>query len=271
MNDAASRRRPAVGPAADREALTREELRRLAKAERKLASPDTHQAESGRREILDLERRRIERLEGGSLAARLAETASLARARGEEVRSETLRIAVPLVDEHGAPLVRRGLPLFRQEVVTRVRIVSRGGLQLAFERGDLDGGPTNAERLVETGKTYRWAYETSAALATPQRNLSPVSARLTFRASDGPQEQVFRAGELLRLFRDGLSRRQVAVLDRVCGLDMTVRAAARSLKADPRSARKALLEGLTRAEANRRAPPKTHYVTESAPTPADFA
>lgn len=264
MNDAASRRRAAIGPSANPQGLTREELRRLAKAERKIATLDARQAESGRQEILDLERRRTERLEGRDLAARLAETASLARARGEEVRSETLRIAVPLVDEHGAPLIRRGLSPHRQEVVTRVRIMSRGGLELAFERGDLDGGPTKAERLLETARTYRWAYEVSIALTTPQRVLSVVSRGSTVRASGGPQEQVFRAGELLRLFRDGLTARQIAVLDRVCGCDMTVRAAALSLKADPRSARKALHEGLTLADANRATTPKTGRVTESA-------
>ena len=54
------------------------------------------------------------------------------------------------------------------------------------------------------------------------------------------------------------------MLDRVCGLDMTVRTAAVSLKADPRSARKALLEGLTLAEANRRASRRPDPVTDGA-------
>ena len=256
--------RPAVKRVVDTEDLTRDELRQLAKATRKLTHLESAQSDSGRRAIKDIERHRLARLESLSLAARLAETMSLAKARGEEVRSERVRIAVPLIDEHGARVVRRGLPAHRAETAHRVRIVSRGGLQLAFERGDLDGGPTKAEQLIETGQTYRWAYEASVALATPQRTLSPVSARTAFRASDGPQEQVFRAGELLRRFRDGLSDRQVAVLDRVCGLDMTVRAAAVSLKADPRSARNALLEGLTMAEANRRASARPHPVSDDA-------
>jgi hypothetical protein len=256
--------RPAVKRVVDAEDLTRDELRQLAKATRKLTHLESAQSDSGRRTIKDIERHRLERLESLSLAARLAETMSLARARGEEVRSERVRIAVPLIDEHGARVVRRGLPAYRAETATRVRIVSRGGLQLAFERGDLDGGLTKAERLVETGQAYRWAYEASVALATPQRTLSPVSSRTAVRASDGPQEQVFRAGELLRRFRHGLSVRQVAVLDRVCGLDMTVRTAAVSLKADPRSARKALLEGLTLAEANRRASRRPDQVTDGA-------
>lgn len=261
-----------LGPLTDSEDLSRDELRRLAKAARKLASPDASQLDSGRREIEQIERRRVERVESLRLSVRLAETIGLAKARGEEVRSETVRIAAALTDEHGARLIRRGLPAYRSETVTRVRILSRGGLQLAFERGDLDGGPTKAERLYEAGKSYRWAYEANVALITPQRTLSPISGRSAFRASDGPQEQVFRAGELLRMFRDGLGNRQLAILDRVCGLDLTVRASALSLKIDPRSARKALLEGLTLAEANRRADAKRRRITEGAAQDrADYA
>jgi hypothetical protein len=247
-----ARRRP--GPAqraAEPDDLSRDELRRLAKAERKAAGADATQAAAGRREIGDLERRHAERLEGQSLATRLAETSSLALSRGEEVRSETVRIAVPLTDEHGARIVRRGLPLYRQETVTRMRILSRGGLQLAFDRGDLDGGPVKAERLLETGKAYRWAYETATSLTTPARNLAVVGARAPLRAGAGPQDAVFAAGELLRVFRGGLTARQVAALDRVCGLDMTIRAAGLALKADPRTVRRLLVEALAAATASR--------------------
>ena len=262
--------RPAIGRAVDAQDLSREEIRLLAKAMRKLATVNPAQSDSGRRAIKDIERRRLERLENISLSARITETICLARARGEAVRSETVRVAVPLIDEHGARVLRRGLPAYRAETATRVRIVSRGGLQLAFERGDLDGGPAKAEQLLDIGRTYRWAYEVSAALTTPQRTLSPISTRTAVRTSDGPQEQVFRAGELLRSFRGGLSDRQVAVLDRVCGLDMTVSAAAVALKADPRSARKRLLEGLTLAEANHRAAARPDRITNGAVARADF-
>ncbi len=251
----------APAPAADPEGLSREELRRLARAERKAASPDRATALAGLREIQALGRQHAARLESQSLAARLAETTRLAKARGEEVRSESVRIASPILDEHGARVVKDGLPLYRQEAVSRVRVPSRGGLQLAFDRGDLDGGPAKAERLLETGKAYRWAYETCAALTTPARNMAPVTARSPLRASAGPQEAVFAAGALLRLFREGASPRQIAALDRVCGLDLTIRAAALMLEADPRTLRRALLEGLTQAEANRRA---CRSVTDSA-------
>jgi hypothetical protein len=246
------RRRPAV-PASEPEALTRDELRRLSKAERKLASPDRIQSAVGVREIQGIERRHAERVEGQSLAARLAETSSLALSRGEDVRAETVRISVPQFDEHGARVVRHGLPLYRQETHSRVRIASRGGLQLAFERGDLDGGSIKAERLHETAKAYRWAFETTSALTTPNRNLAPISGRSPLRANAGPQDAVFAAGEILRIFREGLGARQVAVLDQVCGLDLTVRATGLALKADFRTIRRVLIEALSIATENKRA------------------
>ncbi|HVN01353.1 MAG TPA: hypothetical protein VMT68_14180 [Caulobacteraceae bacterium] len=251
MNDAA-RRRLASPPAAPDD-FTRDELRRLARAERKLAGPDRAQQAGGHREIEEIGRRRAERIETQSLAARLAETSSLALARGELVRSETVRQAVPVVDEHGARVTKHGLPVYRHETHARVRIASRGGLQLAFERGDLDGGALKAEALYETGKAYRWAFETASALTTPPRQMAPISARAPLRASAGPQDAVFAAGEFLRLFRRDLSPPEIAALDRICGLDQTIRAAAAQLKADPRTLRRRLVEALTAAARSRKA------------------
>ena len=246
-------RRPTAAKPNDPESLTRDEQRRLAKAERKLASPDRAQSVSGHRDIQDLERRRGERVEDQSLAARLAETSSLALSRGEDVRSESVRLSVPLTDDHGARIVRHGLPVYRQETHTRLRIASRGGLQLAFERGDLDGGPINADRLHETGKAYRWAFETNSALTTPERSLAPISGRSPLRASLGPQDAVFAAGEILRVFRAGLTERQIAVLDRVCGLEMSIRATSLVLKSDARTIRRHLVEALTLGAENQKA------------------
>lgn len=256
---------------ADAEALTREERRRLDKAERKAASPDRAVSMAGQREIEDLGRRHSQRLRNHSLAVGLAETAALARARGEEVRAESVRVSQPVLDDHGVRVVRHGLPVYRQETVSRVRIASRGGLQLAFERGDLDGGALKAERLLDTGCAYRWAYETTASLKTPARNLAPIGGRSPLRASAGPQEAVFAAGELLRVFRAGLTARQIAALDQVCGLDATIRAAAIALKADPRTVRRALVEALSQADANRRAATASSKITDSADTGANSA
>ncbi|HEY3797958.1 MAG TPA: hypothetical protein VGL58_06350 [Caulobacteraceae bacterium] len=244
MTQVSHRRRLAL---ADPAALDREELRRLGKAERKLASPDHAIAAAGQREVQDIERRHAQRLADRSLATRLGETQSLAKARGESVRAESVRIATPLMDEHGARIVRHGLPVYRQETVSRVRILSRGGLQLAFERGDLDGGPVKAERLYELGKRYRTAFETASALTTRQRNLAPISGCSPMRSSSGPQDAVFAAGEALRRWREGLSPRQLAALDAVCGLDLSLNAAAARLVANPRTVRRLLLEGLVLA------------------------
>ncbi len=167
------------------------------------------------------------------------------------MKSETVRIAVPLVDEHGARIFREGAPLYRHETVTRTRILSRGGLRLAFERGDLDGGPLKAERLLQTAKAYRWAFETATSLSTPARNLAVVGARSPLKASAGPQDAIFAAGELLRVFRGGLTARQVAMLDRVCGLDMTIRATSLALKIDARTVRAALVAALAAATSSR--------------------
>jgi hypothetical protein len=71
------------------------------------------------------------------------------------------------------------------------------------------------------------------------------------RASAGPQDAVFAAGEMLRVFRAGLSERSRAILDRVCGLDLTLRATAAALRADPRTVRKALVEALSAASQSR--------------------
>ena len=253
MSSVTDRRPPSPRATTDPEALTREEIRRVVRAERKAASADRAVAVAGRRELQDIGLRHQERLESQSLAARLAETAALARARGEAVRAERVPVTAPLVDAHGARIIRHGLPVYRWETVSRVRVVSRGGLQLAFERGDLDGGALRAERLLDLGRAYNWAFETTASLKTPVRNLAPISSRGPMRASAGPQETVFAAGELLRIVRSRLTVRQVAVLDQVCGLDASIRAAAATLKADPRTIRRALVEALTQVDANRHA------------------
>jgi hypothetical protein len=62
---------------------------------------------------------------------------------------------------------------------------------------------------------------------------------------------VIEAREALRTMRTGFSRRQREVLDRVCGLDLTVRATAEALKAGFPSTARALREGLILAGENK--------------------
>jgi hypothetical protein len=248
VRESAARRRPAAAiQLPDRDRLDRDELRRLAKAERKLASPDRSLAAAGQRDIREIERAHADRLAARRLAERLTETSDLAVARGEDVRTERVTVVQPMLDEHGGRAMRDGAPLYRRETVYRVRVVSRGGLQLAYERGDLDGGAIKAERLLATARAYRWAFETCAARTTVRRDLGAVSARSPLRASAGPQDSVFAAGEALRVFRAGLTARGCAVLDQVCGLDATVRQAAITLSADPRTIRRTLVAALVAA------------------------
>ena len=63
---------------------------------------------------------------------------------------------------------------------------------------------------------------------------------------------MFAAGEILRVLRRGQGERQIAVLDRVGGLDLTVRAAALALRADVRTVRRRLVEALAVATENRK-------------------
>ncbi len=146
--------------------------------------------------------------------AAAAETTRLARARGETV----------------------------DEVAGRTRVSSRGGLQLAFERGQLAGGAVKPELLLAAGERYRDAFERASGLTTPARPIG-VTPR-TGKPSAGPQDAVFRAADRLARMRAGLSERQRAVLDRVCGMDMTVGATAQALKAGAPSVRNALRAGL---------------------------
>ncbi len=203
--------------------------------------------------LLDLEahQARERQLTAHRQALDAAETVARANARGEQVTSEVARIASPVVDDDGVRIVKDGAPVYRQENVTRVRILSRGGLQLAFERGDLDGWRVKAERLLDTGNAYRWAFEACSAITTPARDFGG-GTRSPLKASLGPQDAVFVAGVMLRDFRAGLDDRQRAVLDRVCGLDMTISAAANELGADSRTLRHVLAEGLICAMESRK-------------------
>lgn len=148
----------------------------------------------------------------------------------------------------------------------RVRVRTRGGLQLAWERGDLDGGRVRGDLLYETGKAYRDAFERSDGLTTP-------SGGGRAKTTEGRQLGVAQAiedlatmrGEVrLRVQKHGeeappppkapvggkLGPKQRAVLDRVCGLDMTVRATATEIRAGVPAVRRALRGGLTLAATN---------------------
>jgi hypothetical protein len=199
--------------------LSRTQRIRLKEAERLAAQPRS--AGHARRILLDLQ----------AEANAVGDAAALARRKAEVMELEAARGGAVEVGPRG-----------------RMRVLSRSGLQLAFERGNLDGTRVRGEILYELGVRYAAAYGLEEAMRTPDRSQSGGGGGFH---SHGPQVKVIEAREALRTMRAGFSRRQREVLDRVCGLDLTVRATAEALKAGFPSTAKALREGLVLAGENK--------------------
>lgn len=180
----------------------------------------------------------------------VAESAALALARGEEVETVETEVTKWRVDRHGVTKRKRGEPILDVEVARATRVMSRTGLALAFARGHLDGGRVSAEALFFVGGKYREAYEASVALRTPDRDEGAPSAPRC-KPSPGVSQQVLEAGETLKALRSGLNRRQIKVLDLICGRDMAIKAAADLMRAGVPSIRRTLVKALSEAWANR--------------------
>ena len=180
----------------------------------------------------------------------VAESAALALARGEEVETVETEVTKWRVDRHGVTKRKRGEPVLDVEVARATRVMSRTGLALAFARGHLDGGRVSAEALYFVGGKYREAYEASVALRTPDRDEGAPSAPRC-KPSPGISQQVLEAGETLKALRSGLNRRQIKVLDLICGRDMAIKAAADLMRAGVPSIRRTLVGALSEAWANR--------------------
>ena len=118
--------------ALDPDPLTRDQLKRLAKAERKMASKDPSIRAAGKREIMALERQREARREAAELEAAKAETLELERLRDPG-----------LVIEDGGPRSPKG----------QIKLVNRDGLKVLW----LDHKLTEAQ--YQAGRAYREAYE----------------------------------------------------------------------------------------------------------------
>lgn len=196
-------------------------------------------------------------------SAALAERATLEALRGETLVGEVTEVDDWVRDDYGAVVMSdTGLPVLGREKVRTLRSRAASGIAQAFENGDLDPQKDepriSAERLRETAKAYRTAYETYATLATPERDPGAPAAQRC-KPSAGPQEAAFAAGETLRLLRGiarhdepltRLSKLQVQVLDLVCGEDRTCSAAATALHRDHRLVKKELRAGLSAATMN---------------------
>ncbi len=195
-------------------------------------------------------------------SAAIAESANYALARREDVVEEQVVRARFETDDAGVrrrhrrsaapagiefPGHRAGDAVLVEERVTRRRVLTRGGLELAYRRGDLDEGKgAKRERLLyATGQAYQQGYERIEGLAGGRRDPDGGSAVST-RRLDLPagQEVVADQQGQFAAMRAALSPRQRAVLDRVCGLDMSIGAAAGAMGAGVPSIRRALRGGL---------------------------
>lgn len=207
--------------------------------------------ESERRKLISaVEAERTRQVDTSWAMKAVAESAALALARGEDVETVETEVAKWRVDRHGVTKRKRGEPILDVEVARTTRVMSRTGLALAFARGHLDGGRISAEALFFIGGKYREAYEASESMRTPDRDEGAPSAPRC-KPSAGVSQQVLEARETLKALRMGLNRRQVTVLDLVCGRDMAIRAAADAMRAGVPSIRRTLVKALSEAWANR--------------------
>jgi len=201
---------------------TKAEERGLAKAQEKLAkAKDAESRKNAWAEIDRLTARPAQRMFEHRRKRDTDETIGLARARGEDV----------------------------EQTGIRVRILTRQGIQQAFEEGHMTPalGPMSADDLHVTAKAYRDAYE--------------VAEGMTGRSGEGaggygakgPQIRVIEAGEVLAVMRLELTQRQIEVLDRVCGQDMRLRETATVLRRGFPSTKNSLIMGLKAATLNIRA------------------
>lgn len=199
--------------------LTRQEIQALDKAEADLkrAQKAKNQAamQPARKKIDAVVEGVRRRVTAAQRREAREETIGLARARGEDV------------DDRGP--------------VTRM--LTRQGIQQAYEDGHMtpSHGPLTADHLWTTAKAYRTAYEIAQGLTGPEGGGGGGYG------AKGPQIRVVEAGEALAIMRDGLTTRQLDVLDRVCGQDMRLRETATVLRRGFPSCRNSLISGLEMA------------------------
>lgn len=166
--------------------------------------------DTARTALANMERRwRAERETAWQQKA-LAESVTLAKARGDEVEVKT---------------------------AGRVAVITRAGLKMAFEAGYLDGGQ-NDQELYDIGRMYRDCYERSQGGTTPSGSGTASGKR------DGPQHSLLDAGEVLRVMRSAQSERRLFALDMICGEDATINIAATAYGCHRLTMAKRLRDGL---------------------------
>lgn len=189
-----------------------------------LLSPNARIRRSAWDAMATIEREWIEGPERKWVEGANAETLALAASRGEEIDAKA----------------KNG----------KVRILSRGGLDAAFRAGHLDAVARNprddwrSQELVSVGEIYGSALEVIQAQATPNRDAGSGMGR------EGPQHAILHSGEVLAILRGSLSPEQTDALDLICGLGMSINAAALSRKTHRLTMRTHLREGLGKAALN---------------------
>lgn len=128
------------------------------------------------------------------------------------------------------------------------RIMARNGIVQAYRAGYLEPTLTKMGEadLYDAAKLYRACACVISGMTTPERGEGGFNAK-------GPQVRVIEAGEALAVMRTGLTKFQIEVLDRVCGLDMRAREVATVLHRGFPAVRTALSEGLSMVVINLRA------------------
>lgn len=197
------------------------------------------------------EKLRREELEQDRLYGEAKEPILMAKARGEVVVAGDVEIAEVARDEHGARIIHRkgphkGMPAL---VYTRAtRAVKLEGIAHAVSMGYLKPGRGEiaAKGLLDTGRTY----EEMFAAAEPLKAVNPEAVGGGGSVPGAPQIKANEAAEWLRIARRGLTPRQRATLDHVCGEGRTVGQAAAKMGAGVPATARSLRGGLMAAQEN---------------------
>lgn len=179
------------------------------------------------------------------------EAAVMATIRGEPVEEVETVVADWLRDDDGARKIKRGRAILVEERATTIRRPNREtGLALAFRNGDLDGGSVRAETLLYIGGIY------GDALRVVRRHggarIASISDSPGGRSSGlSASERAVEAAIVVGGLQNGMSARQLKVLDLVCCQEMSLRAAREEMKMGVPALARVLVAGLTVAWENR--------------------
>lgn len=151
-------------PAVDPSRLTKDEMKRLTRAERELGEARfPGEKEKARAAILAIGSGRDTRVEMADQAAMRSETTALEAGRGAEVVVEEIEVPGFATDDAGRRILINGQAIFQVAKVKRLKISARDGLETLKTAGVID--PV----LYTGGLRYRADYED----LDPEKGLTP--------------------------------------------------------------------------------------------------